>query len=201
MKPTEEEYYLSQLLELVTSGSKSIEILLDDSVFLKLLLTICRRHESRFRGLMVEAEDLRQKVCLKIWEHRYVIENNPENVPDVTGLRILLHVFTRNTCFDQLRKERKMARNGAEVDDNRFLDPGLDPELEYIVEEFEEYLKTLPTEVRQMVEYLKDGMSYRKIARKFDSNHVTVKSRLRRAISPFFDLDKVIGRRFKKRSA
>ncbi len=172
-------------LYLVTSGSESIEVLLTDSETHRRGMSICHHYARNYHNLSIDADDLFEMTCLRIWKAREHIEGNPDNVPNKEAFFVLFSTAASHVCIDLWRKYKKFTRHYEPTEFLMLPDPQPGPELDYVSKEFEEYFEGLPEETKQIVRGSIEGKSIKEISIETGLSSLTVRHRLMKALTGF----------------
>jgi RNA polymerase sigma-70 factor (ECF subfamily) len=127
-----------------------------------------------------EAEDLTQEVFLKMWR-------NLKNFKREKNFKTWLFTIARNTCFDFLRKKKKLSTLDLKncfylTDSNALPDEIFDGKI--LKEKIGEALEKLSFKARKVLNlYYNEGLTFREIAEISGEPINTIKSRYQRAIS------------------
>jgi RNA polymerase sigma-70 factor (ECF subfamily) len=152
---------------------QSLEVLIRR--YLKPIYSFC----FRFVGNSQEAEDITQEIFLKVWR-------NLKKFKKEKNFKGWLFTIAKNTCFDFLRKKKKISTLSLEkyfylVDFNPL--PNEISEKESLKEKIQEAIEKLSSKTREILNlYYNQGLTFREIAQTLNEPINTVKSRHRRAI-------------------
>jgi len=152
---------------------KALEVLIRR--YLKPIYSFC----FRFVGNNQEAEDITQEVFLKVWR-------NLKKFKKEKNFKGWLFTIAKNTCFDFLRKKKKISTLSLEkyfyLVDLSLL-PNEISEKESLKEKIQEAIEKLSSKTREILNlYYNQGLTFREIAQTLNEPINTVKSRHRRAI-------------------
>jgi len=170
MKTYTDEQLVANYLK---GDEKTLEILIKR--YLKLIYSFT----FRFVGNSQEAEDITQETFVKVWR-------NFKKFNQKKKFKTWIFQIAKNTCFDFLRKKKKISTLSLEkyfylVDLNPL--PTEISEKESLKEKIQEAIEKLSSKTREILNlYYNQGLTFREIAQTLNEPINTVKSRHRRAI-------------------
>jgi len=172
MKACTDEQLVTNYLK-AKGDEKSLEILIHR--YLKPIYSFVYRYV----GNGEEAKDITQEVFVKAWRNLKKFNKNK-------SFKTWLFTIAKNTCFDFLRKEKKVSISSLE---KYFYLADLNPLPNEIFEKttlkgkIQKLIETLSFKTRQIFNlYYNQGLTFKEIAETLDEPIHTVKSRHRRAI-------------------
>ena len=141
----------------------------------------------RIIGRQADAEEIRQRVLLRIWE-------SPHKLPSAESFEAWLRRCVVNASITWLRKEKRERQRNADI--AATLVSSAASRTHDDVEQLKASLAKLPPEQRAMLSLKFDQqLTVREIGRVFEQSHTTVQSKLNRAIEKLRSLMQTAERR------
>lgn len=168
--------------------SQSVDDLLKQEAFQKLLLIICQAVYRRLNlgryDPSYERQDLYGDACEKLLKSRHCFR--PERIPDEKALFKWLYtlVFNRGLSkYHEIRRHRLWLLPSEAVEELPEEDSGVNLESEWVVRELMRLIETLPEERRRAILLWLEGNSSREIMRILKGegvkvSHVTIQKRV-----------------------